>query len=158
MWSSSHGGRVDLGPRRREGSVFLFLGSKFGWWRSGGGGDVFFSNKVSSTLSPSRRQGREVGVVWSSRTSSGCGDLFGSSRSFISGSSFFFVFGADVAFRAHSATFRPQLTTLGQLWEEQRRRHDVDIYSLGIEDEGHLKDFDVIFVFIDVFCIVCCFF
>jgi hypothetical protein len=42
-----------------------------------------------------------VGVVWFLRTSSGCG-IFGSLRSFIGGSSFFFVFGIDVAFWAHS--------------------------------------------------------
>jgi hypothetical protein len=54
-----------------------------------------------------------VGVVWSSRTSSG-------------GSSFFFVYGTDVAFLARSATSRSQLTTSCRLWKERQRRRAVD--------------------------------
>jgi hypothetical protein len=31
-------------------------------------------------------------------------------------------------------------------------------YGLEVGDEGHLKNFDVIFIFIEVFCTVRCFF
>jgi hypothetical protein len=55
-----------------------------------------------------------VGVVWSSGISSSYG-IFGSSRSFIDSSSFFFVFGTDVVFLTRSATSRPQPTTSGRL-------------------------------------------
>jgi hypothetical protein len=34
-----------------------------------------------------------------------------------------------------------------------RRRH-----GLKVEDKGHLKNFDVIFVFVEMFCNVCYFF
>jgi hypothetical protein len=66
-----------------------------------------------------------VGVVWSSRISSGCG-IFGSSRSFIGSSSYFFVSGTDVVFSTRSATSCPQSTTPGQLREERQRRRAVD--------------------------------
>jgi hypothetical protein len=52
--------------------------------------------------------------------------IFGSSRSFIGSSSFFFVFGTDVVFLTRSATSRPQPITLGRLREEQQRRLAVD--------------------------------
>jgi hypothetical protein len=59
--------------------------------------------------------------------------IFGSSRSFIGGSSFFFVSGMDICglldlfgdFSSATNNFRPALG--------------------GFEGEGHLKDFDVIF-------------
>jgi hypothetical protein len=64
--------------------------------------------------------------------------IFESPRSFIGGSSFFFVSGTDVAFSARSATSRPQPTTSCRLWKEwqQRARHR---HGLEVEDEGHLK-------------------
>jgi hypothetical protein len=52
--------------------------------------------------------------------------IFGSSRSFIGSSSFFFVFGVDVVFLTRSATSRPQSTTSGRLREERQRRRAVD--------------------------------
>jgi hypothetical protein len=52
--------------------------------------------------------------------------IFGSSRSFISGSSFFFVTGTDVAFLTRSVTYRPQPTTSCRLWKERQWRHTVD--------------------------------
>jgi hypothetical protein len=58
--------------------------------------------------------------------------MFGSSRSFIGSSSFFFVFGTDVVFLTRSATSRPQPTTSGRLREERQRRRA----GLEVEDEG----------------------
>jgi hypothetical protein len=58
--------------------------------RLGGGGDI---EKL-------------VGVVWFARTSSAVG-ISGSSRSFISGYSFFFVSGMDVVLLTRSATSHP---------------------------------------------------
>jgi hypothetical protein len=40
---------MDLSPWRRELSIFLFLGSKFGGRRLGGCGGIFFSNEVFLT-------------------------------------------------------------------------------------------------------------
>jgi hypothetical protein len=75
--------------------------------------------------------------------------IFRSSRSFIDGSSFFFVSGTDVAFWARSATSRPQTNNIMLA----RHRHGLEV-----EDEGHLKDFDVIFFFVEMFCLFCCLF
>jgi hypothetical protein len=61
--------------------------------------------------------------------------IFGSSRSFIGSLSFFFVSRKDVALAV------------------ARRQYGVEV-----EDEGNLKDLDVIFVFIEAFCVVRCFF
>jgi hypothetical protein len=52
--------------------------------------------------------------------------IFGSSRSFIGSSSFFFVFGTDVVFLTHSTTSRPQPTTPGRLREDRQRRRAID--------------------------------
>jgi hypothetical protein len=52
--------------------------------------------------------------------------IFGSSRSFIGSSSYFFVSGTDVVFSIRSATSRPQSTTSGWLREERQRRRAVD--------------------------------
>jgi hypothetical protein len=52
--------------------------------------------------------------------------IFGSPRSFIGSSSFFFVFGTDVVFLTRSVTSRLQPTTLGRLREERQRRRAVD--------------------------------
>jgi hypothetical protein len=63
--------------------------------------------------------------------------------------------GTDVAFWARSTTSHPQLTTTGQLGGSAaatRRRHGLEV-----EDEGHLKKFIVIFVFVKVF-LYCSFF
>jgi hypothetical protein len=50
-----------------------------------------------------------------------------SSRSFIDGYSFFFVYGTYVIFLTRSATFRPQPSTSGRLREERQRWRAVDI-------------------------------
>jgi hypothetical protein len=88
---------------------------------------------------------RLVGVVWSSRISCGCG-IFGSSRSFIDSSSFFFVFGTNVAVLTHLSTSYPQPTTSDRLREERQRRRDINtVWRL------LLKDLVVIFVFLGCF-------
>jgi hypothetical protein len=53
--------------------------------------------------------------------------IFGSSRSFIGSSSFFFVFETDVVFLTRSTTSCPQPTTSGQLREERQQRYAVDM-------------------------------
>jgi hypothetical protein len=83
--------------------------------------------------------------------------IFGSSRSFIGSSSFFFVFGTDVVFLTRSATF-PSATNNVRPTREgaaaaARRRHGLEF-----EDEGLLKDLVVIFIFFEVLYIVRCFF
>jgi hypothetical protein len=51
VWPSGHEGRVNLGPRGREGSVFSVLGLRFGVvWYSGDGG--VFSKKSLPDYSP----------------------------------------------------------------------------------------------------------
>jgi hypothetical protein len=75
-----------------------------------------------------------VGVVWSSMTSSGCGDLW-------------------IIKELHRRFFlllrlRDGCGLLGPFWKErqrQRRRNDLEF-----EDEEHLKDFDVILIFVEV--------
>jgi hypothetical protein len=52
--------------------------------------------------------------------------IFGSSRSFIDNSSFFFVFRTDVVFLTRSTTSRLQPTTSGRLREERQRWRAVD--------------------------------
>jgi hypothetical protein len=66
-----------------------------------------------------------VGVLWSSRTFLAVG-IFGSSRRFISGASFFFISGTDVAFWARLGTYHWQPTMSGRLWVERQRRRAVD--------------------------------
>jgi hypothetical protein len=68
---------------------------------------------------------RLVGVVWSSRMSSGCGDLHivkELHRQFF----LFFVSQTDVVFLTRSATSRPQPTMSGRLREERQRWRAVD--------------------------------
>jgi hypothetical protein len=52
--------------------------------------------------------------------------IFGSSRSFIGSSSFFFVSGTIVVFLTRSATSRPQTTMSGRLREERQRWRAID--------------------------------
>jgi hypothetical protein len=97
-----------------------------------------------------------VGVVWFSRTSFGCGDL-------------------QIAKELHQWLFLllhlrdrcglldpfgdfPYATNkvkpaLGGAAAAARRRHGLEV-----EDEGHLKNFVVIFVFVEVLCTIRCFF
>jgi hypothetical protein len=72
--------------------------------------------------------------------------IFGSSRSFIGSSSFFFVSGMDICgllgpfgdFPSAINNVRPALEGAAAA---ARHRHGLEV-----EDEGHLKDFDVISV------------
>jgi hypothetical protein len=52
--------------------------------------------------------------------------IFGSSRSFIGSSSFFFVFETDVVFLTRSATSHLQPTMSGRLGEEWQRQCTID--------------------------------
>jgi hypothetical protein len=99
---------------------------------------------------------RLVGVVWSSRISSGCGDLQIAKelhRQFFlllrlrDGCGLLDPFG-----NFPSATNNVKPTQRGAA-AAARRRH-----SLEVEDEGILKDFVVIFVFLGVLYTVLCFF
>jgi hypothetical protein len=97
-----------------------------------------------------------VGVVWSSRFSSGCGDLWivkELHRQFFlllrlrDGCGLLDPFGD---FPSATNNVRP---TQGGAAAAARRRHGLEV-----EDEGLLKDFVVIFVFLGVLCTVRCFF
>jgi hypothetical protein len=66
--------------------------------------------------------------------------IFGSSRSFISSSSFFFVSGTDVVFLTHSVTSHLQATTSGRLREERQRWRAVDtIWRLKMKDFSRIS-------------------
>jgi hypothetical protein len=97
-----------------------------------------------------------VRVVWSSRISSGCGDLrivkelhrqFFLLLRLRDGCGFLDPFG-DFPFA--TINIRP---TQGGAAAAVRRRHGLEV-----EDEGLLKDIIVIFIFLEVLCTVRCFF
>ena len=99
---------------------------------------------------------KPVGVVWFSSTSSVDGDLqivMELHRRFIlllrlwDGCGLFDPFDD---FPSATNNVRPALEGAATA---TCRRHGLDI-----EDEGHLKDLVVIFVFFELFCTVCCFF
>jgi hypothetical protein len=99
---------------------------------------------------------RLVGVVWSSRISSGCGDLWivkELHRQFFlllrlrDGCGLLDPFGD---FLSATNNVRP---TQGRAAAAARRRHGLEV-----EDEGLLKDLVVIFIFLEVLCTVRCFF
>jgi hypothetical protein len=99
---------------------------------------------------------RLVGVMWSSRISSGCGDLrivkelhrqFFLLLRLRDGCGLLDPFG-DFP----SATNNVRPTQRGAA-AAARRRHGLEV-----EDEGLLKDFVVFFVFLEVLCTVRCFF
>jgi hypothetical protein len=99
---------------------------------------------------------RLVGVMWSSRISSGCGDLWivkELHRQFFlllrlrDGYSLLDLFGD---FPSAINTVRP---TQGGAAAAARRRHGLEV-----EDEGLLKDLIVIFIFLRVLCNVRCFY
>jgi hypothetical protein len=69
--------------------------------------------------------------------------FFGSSRTFIGNSPFFFVFETDVIFLTRSATFRLQPTTSCRLTDDRQ--------CLEVKNEGLLKNFIIIFVFHEMF-------
>jgi hypothetical protein len=99
---------------------------------------------------------RLVGVVWSSRISSGCGDI----RSVKELHRQFFLLlrlrdGCGLLDQFGdfpSATDNVRLTHGGAAAAVCRR------HGLEVEDEGLLKDLVVIFIFLRVFCTVRCFF
>jgi hypothetical protein len=97
-----------------------------------------------------------VGVAWSSRTSSGYGDLqivkelywrFILFLRLRDGCGLLGLFGD---FPSASNNVR---LALGGAAAAARHCHGLEV-----EDEGHFKNFDVIFVFVEVFCTVRCFF
>jgi hypothetical protein len=99
---------------------------------------------------------RLVRVVWSSRISSGCGDLrivkelhrqFFLLLRLRDGCGFLDPFGD---FPSATINVRP---TQGGAAAAARRRHGLEV-----EDEGLLKDLVVIFVFLEMLCTVRCFF
>ena len=99
---------------------------------------------------------KPVGVVWFLRSSSGGGDLrivMEFHRRFIlllwlwDGCGLFDPFGD---FTSTTNNVKP---VLGGAAAAARRRHGLEV-----EDEGHLKDLVVIFVFFELFCTVWCFF
>jgi hypothetical protein len=99
---------------------------------------------------------RLVGVVWSSRISSGCGDL----RIIKELHQQFFLLlrlrngcGLDDPFGDFPSATNNIRPTQGGAAAAARRRHGLEV-----EDEGLLKDLIVIFVFLGVFRIVRCFF
>jgi hypothetical protein len=97
---------------------------------------------------------RFVGVVWSSRILSGCGDL----RIIKEFHRQFFLLlrlRDGCGFLTRSATSRPQQRQAdsGRNGSGRRRRHGLEV-----EDERLFKDLIVIFVFRGVLCTVHCFF
>ena len=96
-----------------------------------------------------------VAVVWFLRTSSGRGDL----RIVKELHRQLFLLhlrngcGLLDPFRDFPSATNNVRLALGGVVTAARRRH-----CLEVEDEGHLKGFSVIFVFIEVFCTVLCFF
>jgi hypothetical protein len=126
-------------------------------------GDVQVAVAASRAISSPRLQPhlggnveRFVGVVWASRISSGCGDLrivkelhrqFFLLLCLRDGCGLLDPFG-DFP----SATNNVRPTQRGAA-ATARRRHGLEV-----EDEGLLKDFVVIFVFLGVLCTVRCFF
>jgi hypothetical protein len=99
---------------------------------------------------------RHVGVVWSSRFSSGCGDLqivkelhrqFFLLLCLRDGCGLLDPFGN---FPSATNNVRP---TQGGVAAAAHRRHGLEV-----EDEGLFKDLIVIFIFLEVLCTVRCFF
>jgi hypothetical protein len=97
-----------------------------------------------------------VRVVGSSMTSSGCGD-----RRIIKELHRRFILllrlqdGCDLLgpFGDFLSVTNNAMLALGGAVVLMCRRHGLEV-----EDEGHLKDFDVIFIFVEMFCTIRCFF
>jgi hypothetical protein len=99
---------------------------------------------------------RIVGVVWSVRISFGCGDL----RIVKELHRQFFLLlrlqdgcGLLDPFGDFPSVINNVRPTQGGAATAARRRHGLEV-----EDEGLLMDLVVIFVFLELLCIVCCFF
>ena len=140
---------MDLGPRRRKGFVFWFSVQVCR------GSALLVAAALIAIMSPrlQPRLGGDVeklvGVVWFSRISFGGGGLWivmEFHRRFIlllrlwDGCGLFDPFGD---FPSATNNIR---SALGGAAAAARHRH-----SLEVEDEGHLKDLIVIFVFVEVF-------
>ena len=147
---------MDLGPCRREGSVSSFL-VKVCW-----GGALMVTASSLSIMSSQFQShlGGDVekleGVVCFSKTFSGGGDLrivVELHRRFIlllrhrDGCGLFDPFGD---FPSATNNVRP---AQGGAAAAARRRHGLEV-----EDEGHLNGLVVIFICVEVFCTVRCFF
>ena len=147
---------MDLGPRRRKGFVFWFSVQVCR------GSALLVAAALLAIMSPRLQPHLDddveklVGVVWFSRTSSGDGGLrivMELHRWFIfllrlqDGCSLHDPFGN---FPSASKNTR---TALGRAAVVACRRHGLEV-----EHEGHLEDLVVIFVSLEVFCIVRCFY
>jgi hypothetical protein len=91
---------------------------------------------------------RLVGVVWSSRISSGCGDL-----RIVKELHRQFFLGLLDPFGVLPSATKNVTPTQGGAAVAAHHRHGLEV-----EDEGLLKDIVVIFVFLEVHCTVHCFF
>jgi hypothetical protein len=118
---------------------------------------------ASSSIKSSRLQpylngevDKLVGVLWSSRTCFGCGnlwivkELYQRSILLLRLRDGYGLLGPFDDFPFATNNVRPALEGAAAA---TRHRHGLEV-----EDEGHLKDFDVIFVFVEVFCTIRCFF
>jgi hypothetical protein len=157
MWPLGHEGAVDLGPCWWEGSAKPVLRSWFSVFRvkvcRGGAQVVMVAPRAirSPGLQPHLGSNIErlVGVVWSSRISSGCGDLrivkelhrqFFLLLRLRDGSGLLEPFG-DFLYVTNNVR-----TTQGGAATAAPHRH-----SLEVKDEGLSKDLIVIFVFLGCF-------
>jgi hypothetical protein len=123
------------------------------WWDGAQVVAAASSPIMSPRLQP--HLGGDVEMVWSSKTFSSCGDL-----RIIKELHRWFILLLRLRDRCGllgpfsdfpSATNNVMLALDGAA---AAARHG---HGLEVEDEGHLKDFDVIFVFAEVFCTVRCF-
>jgi hypothetical protein len=149
MWPLGHGNRVDP-PLLAGWLCFSVLRIQI-WW-AGAQVVAWASSSIKSPqLQPYVDSDVEklVGVVWSSMTSYGCGDLWiikELHRRFI-----FFLH------------LRDGCGLLGLLDDFPSAINNVrpalgGAAAVKVEDEGNLKAFDVIFIFVEVFCTIRCFF
>jgi hypothetical protein len=161
MWPLGHGGVVDLGPHRWEGSAPV-LRASFSVFRikvcRGSAHVVVAAPRAIWALQLQPHLGgnveRLVGVLWSSRISYGCEDL----RIIKELHVFPLLCLRDECglldpfdnFPFATNNVRP---TQGGAAVVTHRRHGLEV-----EDEGLLKDLVIIFVFLAVVCTICYFF
>jgi hypothetical protein len=152
MWPLGHGGAVDLGPHRWEGFAPILRASFFVFRVKVCRGDAQVVAAMPRAIRSSRLQPhlggnieRLMGVVWSSRISSGCGDL----RIVKELHRQFFLLlhlrggcGLLDPFSDFPSATKNVRPAQGGAAAAARRRHGLEV-----EDEGLLKDLIVIFVF-----------
>ena len=150
LYPSGHGGAVDLGPRRREGFVFLVLVSRF----AGAALLTIISPRFQPHLGGDVE--KFVGVAWFSRISYGGGGLrivIELHRRFILLLRLWNGCGLLDPFSDFPYATNNMRLALGGVAAAAHRRHGLEV-----ADEGHVKNLIVIFVFIKVLCTVRCFF